>query len=181
MGYLLVAFLAEGRSALESVAFYLSAYFITILTAFGVITVFSAGNEDLQDINDYRGLAYRRPWFGAILTIALLSLAGMPLTIGFIGKFYIIYAGAGSGLWLLLVVLVINSCIGLFYYLRIIWALYSSPGETKAGEVPLSGFSLLASGFVLSILILAMVLLGIYPSPFIRLIESTALYAAFIF
>ena len=173
MGYLLVAFLAGGSLATRAVAFYLLGYFITILAAFGVISVFSAGNEDLDDINDFRGLAFKRPWFGGILTVALLSLAGMPLTIGFIGKFYIIYAGASSQLWLLLIILAINTLIGLYYYLRIIWVMYSSATEVKFTWAMLPPRPLLASGLVLAILIVALVWLGVYPSPVIRLIEST--------
>jgi len=178
MGYLLVAFLEGGGLATRAVAFYLLGYFITILTAFGVISVFSAGTDDLDDINDYRGLAFKRPWFGGILTVALLSLAGMPLTIGFIGKFYIIYAGASSQLWLLLIILAINTLIGLYYYLRIIWVIYSSATEVKFTWTMLPPRPLLASGLVLAILIVALVWLGVYPAPVIRLIESTTAFSA---
>ena len=125
MGYLLVAFLASGPSAPVAVTFYLVAYFITTLIAFGTISALSENARDAADLDDYRGLAWRRPWLAAGFTISLLSLAGIPLTAGFIGKFYVVMAGAESGLWMLIGALVINSIIGLFYYLRVVATLFS--------------------------------------------------------
>ena len=128
MGYLLVAFLASGPLAVAAVAFYLLSYFATTLGAFGIITVLSNKDRDLDKVEDYRGLFFKHPWLSGIFTLMLFSLAGIPLTAGFIGKFYILSAGVNSRLWLLVVLLVINSVIGLFYYLRIITALYRQPG-----------------------------------------------------
>ncbi|HEX5642833.1 MAG TPA: NADH-quinone oxidoreductase subunit N, partial [Thermoleophilia bacterium] len=93
LGYLLVAFLASGERAGVAVGFYLVAYFATTLAAFGVVTVLSPEDRDADRIDDYRGLGARRPWLAAIFAVALFSLAGMPLTMGFIGKFVIVAAG----------------------------------------------------------------------------------------
>ena len=130
-GYVTVAFLAGGRAAAVAVTFYLVAYTLTTLAAFGVVSVLSTRDRDADDIDDYRGLAWRRPWTAGVLTAALLSLAGIPLTAGFIGKFVVLAAGIGSALWFLAIVLVVNSAIGLFYYLRVIVAVYALPAKRE--------------------------------------------------
>ncbi len=136
MGYLLVAFLASGTTAIAAVSYYLVAYFVTTLGAFGVIIVLSNSDEDADRLEEYRGLAWQRPWLAGVFTAMLLSLAGIPLTAGFVGKFYVMAAGIGSALWLLVTMLVINSAIGLFYYLRIIIVIFSAP--RTAAEIPLT-------------------------------------------
>ena len=88
LGYLLVAFLAAGQSGSEAITFYLVAYFVTTLGAFGVVTVLSTSAGDAERLEDYRGLFWRRPALAAVFTAMLFSLAGIPLTAGFVGKFY---------------------------------------------------------------------------------------------
>ena len=175
LGYILVAFLAVGRTAAVAVAFYLVAYFITTLGAFGVVAELSGptGGE-AEELDDYRGLAARRPFLAATFAIALFSLAGIPLTAGFIGKFYVVDAGAGSRLWWLLIVLVASSTIGLFYYTRVVVAMYvRQPVELPAGStgaavaVPESRTIAAVLGVVTALVFV----LGIYPSPLIRLLE----------
>jgi len=176
LGYLLVAFLASGGMRVTAVTFYLAAYFVTTLGAFGVVSVMSGKERDADRMDDYRGLSSRRPWLAGIFTAMLLSLAGIPLTAGFIGKFYVVSAGIGSALWLLVIILVVNSAIGLFYYLRIVVAMYQSPDEMKGIEiVPLSAASVsFADRVVLAGLMLALLWLGVYPAPLIRMIQATA-------
>ncbi len=169
LGYLLVTLLASGATAITAAAFYLTAYFITTLGAFGVVTVLSGKDRDADSMDDYRGLAWRRPWIAGVFTTMLLSLAGIPLTAGFIGKFTVVAAGIGSGLWLLVIILAVNSAIGLYYYLRIIVALYTRTEEEKA-----SGHELSRSGSaVLSGLTILLIWLGVYPGPLIALIKET--------
>jgi NADH-quinone oxidoreductase subunit N len=168
LGYLLVAFLAGGPLAATTVAFYLAAYFATMLTAFGIVTVMSDEKRDADSIEDYQGLFWRRPWLAAVLTTALLSLAGIPLTAGFIGKFLIVTAGIGSSLWLLIILLVVNSAIGLFYYLRLIVAMFTYAPEGQPVPVALS----LASGVVLAGLGIMLIWLGIYPAPLVQIIQA---------
>lgn len=173
LGYLLVAFLASGATAITAVAFYLTAYFVTTLSAFGVITVMSGRQaRDTDALDDYRGLYWRRPWLAAVLTAALLSLASIPLTAGFMGKFYIITAGVGSALWLLAISLVASSAIGLYYYLRVIVAMSQRPPEAEQISKVTPSLSL-ASGLALAGLTLALVWLGVYPSPLINIIQAT--------
>lgn len=138
LGYILVAFLAGGPQALRAIAFYLVAYFATTLGAFGVISALSTPERDADQIDDYRGLAGRSPWTAAVLTTMLLSLAGLPLTAGFIGKFLILSAGAGAELWTLAVILAINGTISIFYYLKIVSAMFRGVEPSAA---PVHGVS----------------------------------------
>lgn len=176
LGYLLVAFLAGGPFAAEAVAYYLCAYFTTMLGAFGVVTVLSKStrNRDCDALADYRGLLWRRPWLAAVFTTMLLSLAGIPLTMGFVGKFYIIAAGVSASLWLLVVVLVIGSAIGLYYYLRIIATMCASNPDAVADRVQVSAESVSAGGrWTLATLMLLLLGLGVYPTPLIGALQAT--------
>jgi NADH-quinone oxidoreductase subunit N len=170
MGYVLVAFLATGSMAAEAVTFYLVAYFITTLGAFGVVAVLSPGDRDADQLEDYRGLFWKRPLLGTVFTLMLLSLAGIPTTAGFMAKFYVVAAGASSAIWGLIILLVLTSVIGLFYYLRVLVSVYSAPAENAAAlalpSVPVS------SRIVLGVLGVLLVWLGVYPSYFLQLVGS---------
>ncbi len=175
LGYLLVAFLASKDLAVAASTFYLTAYFISILAAFGVISIMSSADRDADSLEDYRGLFWRRPWLATVLTAAMFSLAGIPLTAGFVGKFYLLAAGIGSAQWLLVVVLAVTSAIGLYYYLRIIVVLYSSPASTQEEAMPVSQTAVpWAGGAVLAGLVILMIWLGVYPAPIMRIIQSVA-------
>lgn len=170
IGYLLTALLAGGELAAVAIALYLLTYFITTLGAFGVITVLSGKRSDIEMLDDYRGLSSSRPYLAGIFTAFLFSLAGIPLTAGFIGKFFIFSANVDSQMWLLLAVLIISSVIGLFYYLRIIIALYKPIDETQT--VPATAPSLsFAGGLVLGLLTTLLLWVGVYPSSFINLVK----------
>jgi NADH-quinone oxidoreductase subunit N len=167
LGYMLVAFIAGGPFGVEAVTFYITAYFITIIAAFGIISILSGPAREADDINDYRGLFWRNPWLSIFFTLVLLSLAGIPLTAGFIGKFYVAAAGVNETLWLLVFSLVLNSAIGIFYYLRVVTALYSTEkSESLVYKLSASGVS------VVVVLSVALLWLGIYPSGIMRLIEA---------
>ena len=168
-GYILVAFLAIGTMAVEAVSFYIVAYTVTILAAFGIVTVLSSGNRDADDLEDYRGLFWHRPVMAAVFTAALLSLAGIPATMGFLGKFYVLAAGANAAAWPLIIVLVVTSVAGLFYYLRIVVALYSASPERAQIPVPSrTGASILVVG-----LTILLIWFGVYPAPLLNLIRAT--------
>jgi NADH-quinone oxidoreductase subunit N len=136
MGYLLVALEVGGLMGAGAVVFYLVAYFVMTLGAFAVVTVLSEEHRDADQLDDYRGLFWRRPVLALVFTAMLLSLAGIPLTAGFLGKFYIVAAGAAVGAWALLLVLVVTSVIGLFYYLRIVMVLYQQPAGSDRNHQP---------------------------------------------
>jgi NADH-quinone oxidoreductase subunit N len=154
--------------AIGAVSFYLVAYTVSILAAFGVIASLSGSGRDADDVEDYRGLFWRQPVMAGIFTIALLSLAGIPATMGFLGKFYVLASGAQAGAWPLILTLVLTSVAGLFYYLRIVVALYSGAPEHAA---PLEVAS--RRGLALMVLAILLIWLGTYPSPLLNLIQVT--------
>ena len=169
LGYLLIAFLATGPLGPIAVALYLVAYFVTTLGTFGVVTVLSGPERDADSLDDYRGLFWRRPWIAGVFTAMLLSLAGIPLTAGFVGKFYLASAGVGSALWVLVVILVVGSGIGLYYYLRVASVMFARQRE---GEAAPATYPSAAGGLVLGVLSVLLLWIGVYPSPLIDLIQS---------
>lgn len=167
-GYLLVAFLSSGPLRVIAVTYYLAAYFITTIGAFGTVALLSGGSGEADDLEDYAGLYFRKPWLALAFTLMLLSLAGIPLTVGFIGKVYLLTAGIGSSLWLLVALLVINSVIGIYYYLRVITVMFLEPAEEQADPEKLSR----AGSLVMWVLVILLVWWGLYPAPVIALIET---------
>ncbi|HDH9217796.1 TPA: NADH-quinone oxidoreductase subunit NuoN, partial [Escherichia coli] len=123
LGYLLVALIVLQYSpvlAQETAEIYLAGYLFASLGAFGAIAVASSPYREgeLELLEDYRGLFWRRPVVALVMSLMMLSLAGVPITLGFIGKLYVIIAGIDSSLWWLTGMVVLGSAIGLFYYLR---------------------------------------------------------------
>jgi NADH-quinone oxidoreductase subunit N len=167
LGYILIAFQAGGNLGAAAVTFYLAAYFVTTLGAFGVISILSNGEKEPATIESCRGLFWRRPALAVIFTAMLLSLAGIPLTAGFIAKFYVLAAGASAARWTLLLTLVIASSIGLYYYLRVVVALYGNM-EKRAPEAPLA----LIPGLLLVGLMILLIWLGVFPGSLLRLIRA---------
>jgi NADH-quinone oxidoreductase subunit N len=172
LGYLLVAFLAMGSLGIEAIAYYFAAYAVMTLGAFGVVGLLSTpgSGRDADRIEDYRGLFRTRPFLASSLALMLLSLAGIPPTMGFIGKFYLVVSGVGAGLFWPVTALVIGSVIGLYYYLRVLVAMaMPAPAEhaTPLAVAPLYGNAVIAALLVL------LVVLGAYPAPAIALIRMT--------
>jgi NADH-quinone oxidoreductase subunit N len=126
---------------------------------------------------DYRSLFWRQPAMAGAFTVMLLSLAGIPLTMGFVGKFYVVAAGIGASLWLPVVVLVVGSVIGLYYYLRIIATMCAPPPDIMPARVPVAAAPASVAG-VLTLLGLSLVLvwLGVYPASLIQLLHTTVAY-----
>lgn len=136
-GYALIGLVALSQFGAASVLFYLIAYVVTNLTAFGIVILFarSAGSDEIAD---YAGLSRRSPWLAFALLIAFLSLAGMPPFAGFVAKVYVFAAAVESGLIWLAFVGVLNAIIGLYYYLTVLKVvyLYRSDDEDKPISVP---------------------------------------------
>ncbi len=172
LGYLLVAVIAASREGSHAVTFYLVAYFITSLGVFGIITALSDEIKEADEVSDYRGLFWRRPWVSGALSLMLFSLAGIPLTAGFVGKFYVLTAGVLSGLWTLVILLVVSSVIGLYYYLRIIITLYLPPSDDSTSPLSTSRRFSLPEGFVLAGLTILLVWFGVYPAPLLGFIRA---------
>ncbi len=173
LGYLLVAFLAGGPLGAAAGTFYLTAYVVTTLGAFGVVAALSSAAGDAEDLAAYRGLFWRRPVLASVFTAMLLSLAGIPLTAGFLGKFYTVAAGASTSLWTLVLVLVVSSAIGLYYYLRVVVALFATDGVPAAAEA-LPAVPPLAV-VALGALAVALVWLGVFPHAILEAIRRATM------
>jgi NADH-quinone oxidoreductase subunit N len=163
LGYLMVAFLPGDSTGVEAAVFYLLAYSITILAAFGIVTLLSSRNRDAEDLELYRGLFRTRPVMTLVFTVAMLSLAGIPLTAGFIGKFMVLTTGVNMGLWLPVVVLVLTSVMGIYYYLRIINILFAEAPAAAPAERTLHPFFYFATYSTLVALVLLLIFLGVFP------------------
>jgi len=175
-GYVLVAIIAGSGITFEAVGVYLLTYVVTTLGAFGVVALMSSPyrGHDADALSHYRGLFWRRPYLTAVLTAMMLSLAGIPITAGFIGKFYIIAAGVDAQLWLLLGAVVIGSAIGLYYYLRVmVTSFLSAPGMARYDAELNWGQQ--AGGIMVLALTGLMFFLGIYPQPILQLIRAATL------
>lgn len=176
MGYLLVALIATSGLGVEAAVYYLVAYIIMTLGAFAVVTLMSLPDGAERDhIDDYRGLFWRRPWLAASFTTMLLSLAGIPLTVGFIGKFYIVAAGLDAALWVLLAAVIVGSIIGLFYYLRLIVVMYSSQDDSIGAHAAVRS---LPGQLVIVALTSLVLLLGLFPAALIDGIRATLMQQA---
>lgn len=177
-GYLLVALIASKGLAVEAIGVYLVTYVLTTLGAFGVITLMSSPfqGRDADALYEYRGLFWRRPYLTAVLTVMMLSLAGIPLTAGFIGKFYVIASGVESQLWWLLGALIIGSAVGLFYYLRVMVTLYLVEPGIRRHDAPINWGQRAGGVMLLAIAVLAF-FLGVYPQPLLELVQQAGLAA----
>jgi NADH-quinone oxidoreductase subunit N len=164
MGYLIIILLTGSNKGVQASIFYLISYFFTTIGAFGVISLFSTNEYEAEKIEDFKGLFWKRPWVAMVFTLSLLSLAGIPVTAGFIAKFYVILEGMKAGLMVLIISMIINSVIGLYYYLRIITTLFSTTSETNLPELSFFG------NITLAIIAVSILLLGIYPGWLIDII-----------
>ena len=163
-GYLLVVLIAltylDAGLVNQSITFYLTAYIVTTLAAFTVVSMVAGEDTAKQNIGAFAGLFWHRPLEASALTVAMLSLAGIPLTAGFMAKFFVITVGIQSGLWGLLAVLVVGSAIAIYYYLRIIFAMTKS--AESSGNSANWQEKIVALALMISILVL-----GSWPQPFI--------------
>lgn len=174
VGYCLVALIAAREFAVEAVGVFLLTYVVTSICAFGVVTLASspmhAGERDADHLYDYRGLFWRRPYLSSILTVSMLSLAGIPLTAGFIGKFYVMAAGVDARLWVLLGAVVLGSAVGLYYYLRLMITLFLPDPEKREFNAPLN-WGQQTGGYMAIAFMLLMLMLGVYPGPVLQFVQ----------
>ena len=130
-GYLLVALVSANAYGAAAFLFYLLVYTVMTIGAFGIVIANARGDDERVALTDYAGFGWQQPLLGALFSIFLLSLAGFPLTGGFIGKLYILRAALQAGQELLAVVLVLASLISYFYYLRVIIVMYMRPARSE--------------------------------------------------
>jgi NADH-quinone oxidoreductase subunit N len=158
-GYLLVALVAANDLGKQAILFYLLAYAVTNLAAFGVIALLGTRDSANDDLRDYSGLWHTHPRLAALMTVALLSLGGLPPTAGFIGKYYIFMAAVSAGYYGLAIIGVLTSVVSVFFYLRVVVRMYMAERDTPA-PAGVTGVGLAA----LAISIAAIFYLGILPA-----------------
>ena len=169
IGLLVLATLGDRTMAAETALVFLAGYLAMTLAAFAVVSEISsaaAGDRDL--IEEYAGLFWRRPALASVLAAALLSLAGIPLTAGFIAKFYLFMAGIEGALWGLVWAMILGSALSIYYYLKIVFAMTLREKEGEPLSVSTLGVAILVA---LGAIVLA---LGVHPAPLIELAGEVA-------
>jgi NADH-quinone oxidoreductase subunit N len=137
-GYLLVALVAANQLGAVSLLYYLLAYTLMNLGAFGVVILVGRKKDSYLSIYDYSGLGFQHPALAASMALFMFALAGIPPTAGFVGKFYIFSAAVQAGYIWLAIIGVMNSLVSVFYYLRITVLMYMRPAEADLGPVTFS-------------------------------------------
>jgi len=164
MGYVLVAgVIAMGIDhslVLEGVSYYLLAYLVASILIFAVLTLLSRldDQQDVDELPQLQGLFWQHPWLASIMTIAFLSLAGMPITIGFIGKFYLLTLAIKLSAWWLVTAMLVGSAVGLYYYLRVIFTLFA-PAKSDINQASGAYITKIWIGFIAA----GLLILGILP------------------
>jgi NADH-quinone oxidoreductase subunit N len=124
MGFLLLGILAGTHNGYGSAMFYILTYVLTNLAAFGMIMLLSRAGFEAESIENFKGLNQRNPWYALLMLLVMMSLAGLPPVVGFFAKLAVLQAALQAGLVWLVVVAVLLSLVGAFYYLRIIKLMY---------------------------------------------------------
>ena len=163
-GYLLVGVVAASSLGRAGSLFYLAAYTVMTIGALSVVFHVAGPGDRRSFIRDYRGLGWRRPGLAVVLLVFLLSLAGFPPTVGFVGKLYLLRAAIDAGETALAVTLVLTSLVAYYYYLRIVWKMYfdSAPDDAELPEVPGTAFR-----WVVGLSAVALIVAGLFPGQLI--------------
>jgi NADH-quinone oxidoreductase subunit N len=159
-GYILLGILPGTQQGLSATLFYIAAYAVMNFGAFAVVTALALRGEQTANLSYWRGLFYRRPFLATTMTIFMLSLAGMPPTVGFFAKLFVFQALVAANLGPPLIVAIIMTVVSFYYYLRVIVVMLT-PAEGDAVEAEKIGISMSA---VLAVSAAATVALGIFPS-----------------
>ena len=158
-GYILVGVVAANEMSVPAVVFYLIVYLFMNIGAFAVAALVGGKDEEGTRITAYHGLAKTQPLLALAMAICMFSLAGFPPTAGFMGKFYLFSAAMQSGFVWLVILGVLNSLISVYYYLRVVVAMYMfEPGEERTMEPIFSGL-----GVVILFTILGVLYFGLFP------------------
>ena len=155
VGFILIGISGSSQLGMASVIYFILIYVFSNLGAFGVVTLVSAitGKEN---ISDYKGFYKTNPFLSWMLTISLFSLAGIPPTAGFFGKLFLLTAGAGKGNYALITIAALNMVVSLYYYLRVVKALFMDSNEKPIEKIHAGGFS----NFALIICVAGIILIG---------------------
>jgi NADH-quinone oxidoreductase subunit N len=158
-GYILLGVLPGTTQGFTATLFYIAAYAVMNFGAFAVVTAIGAGGEQTAELSYWRGLFYRRPFLATVMTIFMLSLAGIPPTVGFFAKLFVFQALVTAQIWAPLVVAVIMTIVSFYYYLRVIVVMLAQPDGAVAEKH--LGFS---TSTVLGAAAVATIFFGLFPS-----------------
>ncbi len=158
-GYLLISLVVGNGRGASAALFYLIAYTVMTVGAFGIVILLGEKGEKDLSINGYSGLAYRYPAAAVVMSLFMFSLAGIPPTAGFIGKFYIFSSAISKGFIWLAVIGIVNSVISVYYYLRVVVVMFMKP-EIQAGRVVCFPVSLMVAIILAAIGVLQ---IGMFP------------------
>jgi len=147
---------SKDNLGITSVVYFLLIYVFSNLAAFGVAAVISE-NTGKENIDDYKGLYKTNPFLGWMLALALFSLAGIPPTAGFFGKFFLLTAGGSKGSYLFITIAALNLIVSLYYYLRVIRAVFMDKNDTPIKKIQVNSLAMLG----LIICGVAIVLMGL--------------------
>jgi NADH-quinone oxidoreductase subunit N len=164
-GYILIGMIAGKEAGTSGVLYYLLAYTFTNLGAFGVVALVGSKGEANVMLDDYRGLAKRNPMIALVMSIFLFSLAGIPPTAGFVGKFTIFSAAISSGYIWLVVIGVLTSAASVFYYFRVVMKMYMEVPETVPQPLQFGAGMIMA----LFIAVVGVLYIGIFPTTYLHL------------
>ncbi len=164
-GYLMIGMASNSALGAQGILFYLASYSLMTLGAFTVVQTISRKDEEGIELSDFSGLGFRRPFVSVSLSVFLISMAGIPSTAGFMGKFFLLSAAVEKGLYVLVVIAVLTSAIGLYYYLRVIVNMFMHEGTPSPSPPQLS----VASAVVIGIMLLGTLFFGLYPAPLLEL------------
>jgi NADH-quinone oxidoreductase subunit N len=173
-GYTLVAYVSFPQDAVSAVCFYTATYAAMNVGAFLVLAQISGFGEGARSIDDFTGMAMKRPVLAAVLAFFLLSLIGIPFTGGFFGKFYVFTGAIHAGYVWLVIVGLANSGIACFYYLRLLAALYTKPVGDEAIAPPPGRMFSPAAALAIGASALATLALGVVPGKVLHLTQRAA-------
>jgi NADH-quinone oxidoreductase subunit N len=169
-GYLLVGLTAHNPLGSQGVLFYLLAYAFMTLGAFTVVQLIGQQDEKFVAIKDYAGIGSQYPFLGLSLSVFMISMAGIPLTAGFTGKLFLFAAAIEREMYGLVVIAVLASAIGVYYYLRVLVFMYMREAEV---ETPSFGLPV-AIRVVIVIMVLGTLYLGIFPGSILSIASEAA-------
>ena len=168
-GYILAGLVAGNDVGKAAILFYLAAYALTNLGAFGVIALLGTRERANDDLRDYAGLFHSHPALAVLMTFFLLSLGGFPPTAGFIAKWYVFSAAIGSGYYGLAIIGVLSSVVSVFFYLRIVVMMFMTERDARPVPAPITAVAM--AGLVLSLI--GVLYLGVLPTAVIDFAQAS--------
>jgi NADH-quinone oxidoreductase subunit N len=168
MGYVTLALLTASPDGHAAVLLYIIVYTAMNIAAFGAIASLACSGQNMEEVADYRGIGCRRPFQGGILALAMLALAGIPPTAGFVGKFFIFYAAIRGNEIPLAIFGILTAAVSVYFYLRVVVNLYMHP----AGAQPDPHQATPPEAIVLAVAGAAILILGVWPQPLLEMIDK---------